>query len=146
LQERIAACQQAFNRADEAAFSDCLDPNIVLFTVGGDFYGREAALEYYRQRYFQQRPPAQLSITPRAHHPIGDAIWVEYDLRVTVAHQVILARGTALCEKNEGKWRILHMNHSTPPPEVFASQPRVDQPTAIIGSEHGTAVKRVDRP
>jgi ketosteroid isomerase-like protein len=141
LQERIVACQQAFNHADEAAFSDCLDPDIVLFTIGGDFYGRDAALAYYRQRYFQQRPPAQLSITPRAHHPIGDAIWVEYDLRVTLAHQVILARGTALCQKEEGKWRILHMNHSAPPPEVFASQPSLELGTGITESEHNPTVK-----
>lgn len=140
LQQRIVACQQAFNRADEPTFSDCLDPDIVLFTIGGDFYGREAALEYYRQRYFQQS--AQLSITPRAHHPIGDAIWVEYDLRVTVAHQVIVARGTALCQKEQGKWRILHMNHSAPPAEVFASQPSLEQGTGIAVSENSPAVKQ----
>jgi ketosteroid isomerase-like protein len=143
LQERIAACQQAFNRADEATFSDCLDPDIVLFTIGGDFYGREAALEYYRKRYFQQR--AQLSITPRAHHPIGDAMWVEYDLRVTVGHQVIVARGTALCQKEQGKWKILHMNHSAPPAEVFASQPSIEQGTGITESEHDPAVKQAAR-
>ena len=118
LQEQLVACQQAFNRADEATFADCLDANIVLFSMAGDFYGREAAMAYYRERYFRQNPPAQLAITPRAHHPLGDAIWVEYDLRVTVAQQVIVARGTAVCQKEDGKWRILHMNHSIPPSDV----------------------------
>jgi len=122
LEEQLARCQQAFNRADESAFSDCLEPDIVLFTMAGDFYGRDAAMNYYRQRYFRQNPPAQLSITPRAHHPLGGAIWVEYDLRVSVAHQVIVARGTALCQKTENKWRIVHMNHSSPPSENFASE------------------------
>jgi len=122
LQEQLADCAHAFNRADESAFSDCLDPNIVLFTMGGDFYGRDAAMDYYRQQYFQQHPPAQVTITPRAHHPLGEVIWVEYDLRVTVAYQVIVARGTALCRKEEGKWRIVHMNHSSPPAEPFTSQ------------------------
>ena len=118
LHARLVACEQAFNRADEAAFSDCLDPEIVLFTMGGDFYGRAAAMDYYRRRYFQQHPPAQLEIIPRAHHPLGEAIWVEYDLHVKVADQVIVARGTALCQKENGKWRILHMNHSSPPAET----------------------------
>jgi hypothetical protein len=122
LHKQLVACEQAFNRADESAFSDCLDPDLVLFTMAGDFYGRDAAMGYYRQRYFRQDPPAQLSITPRAHHPLGEAIWVEYDLRIAVAHQVIVARGTALCQKSEGKWRILHMNHSSPPAEAFTSQ------------------------
>jgi len=122
LHEQLVACQQAFNRADETAFSDCLDPDIVLFTMAGDFYGRDAAMNYYRQRYFRQNPQAQLEITPRAHHPLGEAIWVEYDLRVSVAHQVIVARGTALCQRSGGKWRIVHMNHSSPPAEAFASE------------------------
>jgi hypothetical protein len=115
LEHQLMDCQQAFNRADEAAFADCLDPQIVMFAVGGDYYGREAVVEYHRNRYFRQTPPAQLSFNPRAHHAIGDAIWIEYDLRITVHDQVIAARGTALCQKEEGKWRILHMNHSSLP-------------------------------
>jgi SnoaL-like domain len=78
-------------------------------------------MAYYRHRYFQHDPPARLSITPRAHHAIGDAIWVEYDLRITLGQQTILARGTALCEKSGGRWRIVHMNHSAPPPAIQAN-------------------------
>jgi SnoaL-like protein len=116
LHQQLSACEQAFNRADQAIFADCLSPGIVLFAAGGDFYGREAAMNYYRKRYFQQSPPARLAITPRGHHPIGDAMWMEYDMRIEVRDQVIVVRGTALCEKTEGKWRIVHMNHSAPPP------------------------------
>jgi ketosteroid isomerase-like protein len=114
LERQITACQDAFNRADEAAFADCLDDQIVLFAVGGDFYGREAAMEYYRQRYFRHNPPPQLALTSRGHHLIGEAIWVEYDLRITVGEQVVRARGSALCQKQDGKWRMVHMNHSNP--------------------------------
>jgi len=118
---QLVACEQAFNRADEDVFADCLDPQVVIFAAGGDFYGREAAMQYYRKRYFQADPRAQLSITPRAHHALGEAIWVEYDLRVTQGQQVILARGTALCQKESGKWRIVHMNHSNPPSQTQAA-------------------------
>lgn len=118
LERQLAACEQAFNRADERTFADCLDPQVVLFAVGGDYYGRDAAMEYYRSRYFRQNPPAQLFVTPRAHHLIGDAIWMEYDLRVTVGGRVILARGTTLFQKEDGKWRALHMNQSIPPAEA----------------------------
>lgn len=114
FEQHLMACQQAFNRADEAVFADCLDPQVVLFAVGGDYYGRDKAMEYYRNRYFRQHPPAQLSLTPRAYHPVGDAIWLEYDLRITLSDQVIVARGTALCQKQDGRWRIVHMNHSNP--------------------------------
>ena len=115
LHTQLLGCEQAFNRADEAAFADCFDPQVVIFTIAGDYYGRDAAMEYYRSRYFRQHPPAQLAITARASHALGDAMWVEYDLKITMQDRVILARGTALCQKEDGRWRIVHMNHSSPP-------------------------------
>jgi hypothetical protein len=114
LHTQLIACQQHFNRADESAFADCLDPQVVIYTVAGDYYGRDAAMQYYRTRYFQHNPPAQLYVTPRAHHAMGEAIWLEYDLRIEMGQQLILARGTALCQKENGRWRIVHMNHSRP--------------------------------
>jgi ketosteroid isomerase-like protein len=118
LHQQLSGCEAAFNRADETAFAECLSPAAVVFTAAGDYYGRDASMEYYRRRYFRHDPPAHLSITPRAHHAIGDAIWVEYDLRITLGPETIVARGTALCEKSEGRWRIVHMNHSSPPRET----------------------------
>ncbi len=88
LHEQLASCEEAFNRADEKQFQECLAPHVVVFTA-----------------------------TARAHHAIGDAIWVEYDMRIMLGTQVINARGTALCEKSGGRWRIVHMNHSAPPPD-----------------------------
>ena len=114
LHQQLAGCEEAFNRADERAFGECLDPDVVTFTPAGDFYGRAANLDYYRKAYFQKTPPAQLSTVPRAHHLIGDAAWVEYDLKIIVGQQVIVARGTALCHRNNGAWRIVHLNHSAP--------------------------------
>lgn len=122
LHQQLTGCEAAFNRADEPALADCLDPQIVTFTVAGDFYGRDATLLYYREAYFHQDPPAQLSMVPRAHHLIGDAVWVEYDLKIVLRQQVINARGTALCRKSDGKWRIVHMNHSSPPPVDLQAQ------------------------
>ena len=126
LHTQLVECEQAFNRADEKVLAECFDRDIVLFAAGGDFYGRDAAMEYYRTNYFQHRPQARLNIVPRAHHPIGDAIWVEYDLRIELGERIILARGTALCEKSDGRWRIVHMNHSSPPPEALEAQKEHD--------------------
>ncbi len=122
LHQQFTGCEDAFNRADETTFAECLDPQIVTFTVGGDFYGRDATMAYYRKKYFQPDPPARLSMTPRAHHLIGDAIWVEYDLKIVLQQQVIQARGSALCRKNNGRWRIVHMIHSSPPPAALQAQ------------------------
>jgi hypothetical protein len=122
LEEQLSDCGLAFNSADERTFTDCLDPQVVTFTVGGDFYGRDTVMEYYRNRYFSQHPPAQVYLVPRAHHLIGDAIWMEYDLKISLHGQTVLARGTALCRKSEGKWRIVHMNHSAPPADIQQAQ------------------------
>ncbi len=122
LHQQLAGCEEAFNRADERAFGECLDPDVVTFTPAGDFYGRAANLDYYRKAYFQKTPTAQLSTVPRAHHLIGDAAWVEYDLKIIVGQQVIVARGTALCHRNNGAWRIVHLNHSTPPHPQLQSE------------------------
>lgn len=122
VESQISACEADFNRADEDAFRSCLDPQVVLFAVGGDFYGREAALQYYRENYFRHDPPAHCEFTPKLHHLIGDAIWMEYDLRLTLGDRVIRARGTALWTKTEGRWRIVHMNHSSRPEEAFRAE------------------------
>lgn len=125
LHQQLVGCERAFNRTDEAAFADCLDPQVVIFTAGGDYYGRDASMEYYRRRYFRHEPRPELQITPRGHHAIGDAIWVEYDLKISMGQETILARGTALCEKQRDKWRIVHMNHSAPPVDgLHASNPQ----------------------
>ncbi len=115
LHQQLSQCEDAFNRADERAFGECLDPDVVTFTPVGDFYGRAANLNYYRQAYFQQTPPAQLTTIPRAHHLIGEVAWVEYDLKIVAGQRVMVARGTALCHRSNGAWRIVHLNHSTPP-------------------------------
>jgi SnoaL-like domain/Aspartyl protease len=122
LHQQLSLCEDAFNRADEHAFGECLDPDVVTFTPAGDFYGRPANLNYYRNAYFQQNPPAQLSTIARAHHLIGDAAWVEYDLKIVVGQHVMVARGTALCHRINGAWRIVHLNHSTPPDPQFQTE------------------------
>ncbi|HKV92587.1 MAG TPA: nuclear transport factor 2 family protein [Candidatus Angelobacter sp.] len=122
LHQQLVGCEEAFNRADEPAFTECLDPQVVTFTFGGDFYGRDAVMAYYRQKYFQVQPHAFLTMVPRAHHLIGDAVWVEYDLKIVLPQQVITARGTALCRKSDGRWRIVHMNHSSPLPAPLQAQ------------------------
>jgi hypothetical protein len=122
LHDQLNGCEISFNRGDETAFAQCLDPGIVMFTVGGDFYGRDHVIEYYRKKYFQHDPPGHITMTHRAHHLIGDAIWLEYDLKITLGEQMIQARGTALCRKNSGRWLIVHMNHSSPPAPDLKAQ------------------------
>jgi len=117
---RLALCTRAFNTADDQAFSDCLDPRVVLFTSVGDFHGRDAFLDYLRREFGNQRSRPQLAIMPHAHHVFGERIWTEFELRINLGQEVLRTRGTLLCEKAGAVWRIVHLNSSAPPDEALA--------------------------
>ncbi|HWX55033.1 MAG TPA: nuclear transport factor 2 family protein [Verrucomicrobiae bacterium] len=115
FRRQFESCGDAFDRGDEAAFAACLDPQFVLLTANGEFYGRDAVMEYFRRHYFHQVPVPRLSLRPRAYHSMGDALWLEYDLSITMQHQVMEARGTALLHRTGDKWLLLNMHHSPRP-------------------------------
>lgn len=119
LDKRLALCLQAFNSGEEQVFSECLDPHVVVYTAIGDFYGREAFMEFLRQERVSQRSLPELVITLRAHHLFGEEIWVEFELRLKLRQQILRTRGTVLCEKAGAVWRIVHLNSSAPPSDVF---------------------------
>jgi Aspartyl protease/SnoaL-like domain len=112
LHHQQMACEQAFNRADDKAFGECLDPEVVFLAFGGDYHGRNSVMKYLKEKYFGQAPAVVLSLKPRTSHAIGDVIWEEYELRITLPKQIIKARGTALYHKIGERWLILNMNHS----------------------------------
>jgi SnoaL-like domain len=120
LDKRLALCAQAFNSGEEQVFLDCLDPRVVLFMAIGDFYSREAFMEYLRRERSRQRALPQLVITLRAHHLLGQEIWAEVELRIKLEQQVVRTRGTMLCEKFGPVWRIVHLNSSPSFADVLA--------------------------
>jgi hypothetical protein len=105
-------CLEAFNESDERAFGDCLDPKIVLFSREAELYGREQVLGYFRERYFHQRPAVRLEIHESAFHPIGEAVWYEYEFTIESVRGVLHGRGMAMCKKSEGRWLMASMHHS----------------------------------
>jgi ketosteroid isomerase-like protein len=112
MQKDTARCTEAFNESNDEALADCLDPNIALFTANEELYGREKVLGYFRDRYFHQSPPTLLEIHESAFHPIGDAVWYEYEFTIESASERLHARGMAMCRKSNGRWRIASMHHS----------------------------------
>jgi hypothetical protein len=105
-------CLEAFNSSDEKAFGDCLDPKIVLFSLDTELYGREQVIGYFRERYFHQKPAARLEIRESAFHPIGEAVWYEYEFTIESARGLLRGRGMAMCRRSEGFWRMVSMHHS----------------------------------
>jgi len=112
MHSEMRHCLEAFNASDEQAFGDCLDPKIVLFSMEAELYGREQVIGYFRERYFHQEPAARLEIRESAFHPIGEAVWYEYEFTIESARGVLRGRGMAMCKKSEGRWRMASMHHS----------------------------------
>lgn len=112
MQHEMHRCLEAFNESDEKTFAECLDPKIVLFSADAELYGREQAVGYFRDRYFHQKPAARLEIRESAFHPIGEAVWYEYEFTINSARGVLRGRGMAMCKKSEGQWRMASMHHS----------------------------------
>src|SRR5271167_183254 len=112
MQHEMHRCVDAFNDSDEQKFGDCLDPKIVLFSTDTELYGREQVVGYFRQRYFHQQPGARLEIRESAFHPIGEAVWYEYEFTIDSARGKLHGRGMAMCKKSEGHWRMASMHHS----------------------------------
>lgn len=112
MQSEMHRCLEAFNDSDEQAFGDCLDPKIVLFSGEAELYGREQVTGYFREKYFHQKPASHLEIRESAFHPIGEAIWYEYEFTIESARGKLRGRGMAMCKKSEGRWRMASMHHS----------------------------------
>jgi ketosteroid isomerase-like protein len=112
MQRDTERCTKAFNDSDEDTFADCLDPKIALFTANEEFYGREKVVGYFRDRYFHQTPPAVLEIHESAFHPIGDAVWYEYEFTIESRRERLHGLGMAMCRKSDGRWKMASMHHS----------------------------------
>src|SRR5580658_2301191 len=112
MQREMHRCVDAFNESDEDKFGDCLDAKIVLFSIDTELYGREQVVGYFRERYFHRVPPARLDIRESAFHPIGEAVWYEYEFTIDSARGKLHGRGMAMCKKSEGHWRMASMHHS----------------------------------
>lgn len=112
MQRGMQGCLEAFNNSDEKSFGDCLDPKIVLFSMDRELYGREQVIGYFRERYFHQKPAARLEIRESAFHPIGEAVWYEYEFTIESARGTLRGRGMAMCRKSDGYWRMASMHHS----------------------------------
>jgi ketosteroid isomerase-like protein len=112
MQRGMHACLEAFNVSDEAAFAECFDPKIVLFTLNNELYGPEQVVGYFRDKYFHQSPAAKIEMRESAFHPVGEAVWYEYEFTIESARGILSGRGMAMCKKSDGRWRTASMHHT----------------------------------
>ena len=124
MQREMHRCLEAFNESDERTFGDCLEPKIVLFSADAEPHGREQVTGYFRKRYFHQKPAARLEIRESAFHPIGEAVWYEYEFTIYSSRGRLHGKGMAMCRKSDGRWRMASMHHS-----ILDLEPTVSAPS-----------------
>ena len=124
MMQAMRGCLAAFNASDEKAFGECLDPKIVLFTMKTEFYGREQVLGFFRDKYFHQQPGAKLELNEMAFHPVGEAVWYEYEFTIESSLGLLRGKGMAMCRKSDGRWRMASMHHTNESLEPVVARER----------------------
>jgi hypothetical protein len=119
LSERILSCEEAFNRGDETAVSDCFDPEVVIFRSVGDFHGRAGLIEFLRGIHLRARP--EISVKPYLYHVVGEVIWIEYESCANIGEKKVRFQGTALWSSAGGKWRVALVTLGTAPDDAIAA-------------------------
>ena len=112
MHQEMVHCVAAFNDSDERAFGECLEPEIVLFTKDQALTGRDAVVRYFRETYFHQKPAATLAIRESALHPLGEAVWYEYEFTLKSVRGAWSGRGMAICRKSNERWRMASVQHT----------------------------------
>jgi len=131
LRERILSCEEAFNRGDENAVSDCLDQELVISSSAGDFHGRAGLMEFLRRIRLSARP--EICVNPGVYHVVGEVIWIEYESCARIGEKIVEKsenkseekkvrfQGTALWSNADGKWRIVLLTQATLPNDATAA-------------------------
>ncbi len=112
VEQSESACVAAFNRGDAAGFVECLDPDFVLFTPWGEYRGRGQVMDYIKNRYFKPGSSAKYKMTNTYFRFAGATAFHGYDYSIEFPDHTVTGRGTSVCQKTDGQWRILNMHHS----------------------------------
>jgi hypothetical protein len=112
LGQEMTRCVTAFDDSDEPSFADCLEPHITLFAGNRTLLGRDSVVQYFSASYFHQTPAATLEISESTFHPLGEAVWYEYEFTIQSVAGLLRGRGVALCRKSNGRWRVASLHHT----------------------------------
>lgn len=106
------ACVDALNRGDVQFLEGCFDAQIIVLTPWGEVQGLQAAVDYFRQRYFDLDPPAHFDLHDRDIRLLSDVAWVAFDYTIQLPDGVIEGRVTGMCRNTGGQWRIVSLHSS----------------------------------
>lgn len=112
MEKAMHHCDAAFNQARAGELEDCFDPEIVLYTEHGEFRGRKQVMRYLEDTYFKSGVSANFEMKPHDVRSFGDALWYSYDYSLDQGGKHRAGHGVAMCQRVDGKWRILNMHNA----------------------------------
>jgi hypothetical protein len=112
MERSMGGCMTAFEQGKALEFENCLDPEIVMYTMHGEFRGRKQVMEYLQGRYFKFAPNLTYAMSMHEVQMYGDALWYSYDYAIDTPIQHQTGHGMSMCRKSGGRWRILNLHNS----------------------------------
>lgn len=112
MEESMHKCNMAFTEGNAAVLEDCFDPEIVLYTPGGEFRGRKQVMAYLQKRYLQYAPKLSYQMELHEVKLFGDALWYSYDYTIDSPKEHTVGHGMSMCRKDGEHWRILNLHNS----------------------------------
>src|SRR5215470_15755571 len=117
MEESMHKCNVAFNEGNAAVLEDCFDPEIVLYTPGGEFHGRAEVMTYLEKCYLQYAPKLSYEMELHEVKLFGDALWYSYDYTIDSPREHTVGHGMSMCRKDGDHWRILNLHNSLRDPD-----------------------------
>lgn len=118
MEESMHKCNVAFNEGNAAVLEDCFDPEIVLYTPGGEFRGRTQVMAYLQESYLQYAPKLSYEMELHEVKLFGDALWYSYDYTIDSPKEHTVGHGMSMCRKDVDHWRILNLHNSLRDPSA----------------------------
>ncbi|MGA7918976.1 MAG: nuclear transport factor 2 family protein [Candidatus Acidiferrales bacterium] len=113
MQSAMRTCWDAFNHAEVEKVKQCFDPNVMMSLPTAEYRGRERAVQYLWERYFQGDPHAHFEMKMSDQRAVGNVVWMLYDFSIESQLLHEAGRGMMICHKSGDRWYILSM-HDAP--------------------------------
>lgn len=117
-------CWNAFNNAEGPKLVQCFDPDFVMGMPSVEYHGRERAVEYFKNRYFNGGPRAHLEMKLSDQRAVGNVVWSLYDFSIESRDIHESGRGMMICRKAGEHWYIVSMHDVSSRDEAVAAQAR----------------------
>ena len=121
MEKSMERCTDAFNLGHADELMECLDPEIVFYTPQGEFRGRQQVMEYLQRTYLKFAPNLHYQRQIHDVRSVGDALWYSYDYTLEMPGHILAGHGMAMCQRQNGRWRMLNMHNTIKEPEAGAA-------------------------